>query len=180
MSTIVKSIDVDVPVSVAYNQWTQFERFPQFMEGVEEVHQLDDKTLHWKATIAGVTREWRAEIVHQVPDQIIAWRSVEGARNDGLVNFEADRMNANRCTVRVTIEFEPDDVLGKVADWLNIVDRRTEGDLERFKRLIESQQHEDGAWRGEIKPTGEVNRDHSGVGGLGGTTGGGIQGQHHT
>ena len=96
MTTIEKSIEVDVPVPVAYNQWTQFEEFPQFMEGVEEVRQLDAKRLHWKASILGVTREWDAEIVHQTPDQQIAWRAVGGTQNDGVVMFLADPMNTTR------------------------------------------------------------------------------------
>ncbi len=180
MSTIEKSVQVQVPLSTAYNQWTQFEQFPQFMEGVEEVRQLDDKRLHWKASIAGVTREWDAEIVDQKPDQQIAWRSTSGSKNDGVVFFEADGMDAGKTTVRLRLEFEPEGLVESVGDALNIVDRRAESDLQRFKQLIESQGSETGAWRGEVKPSGEVNQEHSGTSGLGGTTGGGALGQTHT
>jgi uncharacterized membrane protein len=161
MSTIRKTVTVDVPIRTAYNQWTQFESFPQFMEGVEAVRQLDDKRLHWKATIAGVTREWDAEIVHQEPDQVIAWRATSGSKNDGVVDFEADPQNSNRCTITATIEFEPEGVVETAGDLLNLIDRRVSGDLERFKELIEARGQEEGAWRGEVKPTGEVNLTHS-------------------
>lgn len=162
MSTIEKSVQVDVPVHTAYDQWTQFESFPQFMEGVESVRQLDDKRLHWKAEIGGVTREWDAEIVHQVPDERITWRAVEGSKNQGTVSFAEDQMGK---TTRVTLhlEYEPEGVVEKTGDLLHIVDRRAKGDLERFKafleeRSIEHRGAETGAWRGEVKPTGEVRR----------------------
>ncbi|MBC7275559.1 SRPBCC family protein [Nocardioides sp.] len=155
MSTIEKSVQVEVPVSTAYDQWTQFESFPQFMEGVESVQQLDDKRLHWKAEIGGVTREWDAEIVHQVPDERITWRAVEGSENQGTVSFASDEMGkATRVTLR--LEYEPEGAVEKTGDVLNIVDRRAKGDLERFKDFIEQRGTETGAWRGEVKPTGEV------------------------
>ncbi|MCU1677324.1 MAG: cyclase [Frankiales bacterium] len=156
MSTITKAVEVAVPVRTAYDQWTQFERFPQFMEGIESVRQVDDKTLHWTAKIAGVSREWDAQIVQQVPDQIIAWRSLAGTKNDGVVDF-LPGSGERTTTVTVTIEYEPSDTAEKLADWLNIVDRRVAGDLERFKNLIEGQGRAEGAWRGEVKPTGEVS-----------------------
>ncbi|HLZ37759.1 MAG TPA: SRPBCC family protein [Mycobacteriales bacterium] len=180
MSTIEKSIDVEVPVSAAYNQWTQFEEFPQFMEGIEEVRQLDDKRLHWKASILGVTREWDAEIVDQKPDQQVAWRAVGGTKNDGVVMFFADPMNTGRTRLTMRLEFEPEGVVEKVGDVLHVVERRVQGDLERFKEFIEKRGTATGGWRGEIKPTGEVNRDNAGRGGLGGTTGGGALGSTHT
>ena len=164
MTTIEKSIEVDVPVPVAYNQWTQFEEFPQFMEGVEEVRQLDAKRLHWKASILGVTREWDAEIVDQTPDQQIAWRAVGGTQNDGVVMFLADPMNTTRTRVRLRLEFEPEGVVEKAGDALHVVERRVQGDLERFKEFIESRDIAPGGWRGEIKPTGEVIQAGGSVG----------------
>lgn len=158
MSTIQQSIEIDVPLRTAYDQWTQFEQFPQFMEGVEQVEQVDDKRLHWKASIGGVEREWMAEIVDQTPDQSIAWRSTSGSRNDGVVTF-APGTKAQTC-VTVRIDFEPEGVVEKAGDALNLVERRVAGDLARFKDLIEGQGFASGAWRGEIKPTGEVTTRH--------------------
>ncbi|NGN94609.1 SRPBCC family protein [Nocardioides sp. KC13] len=155
MSTIQKSVQVGVPVSTAYDQWTQFESFPQFMEGVESVRQVDDKHLHWKAEIGGVTREWDAEIVDQVPDDRITWRAVEGAKNQGTVSFTEDQMSKTT-NVTLRLEYEPEGVVEKAGDLLKIVDKRAEGDLERFKEFIEHRGTETGAWRGEVKPTGEV------------------------
>ncbi|MFP5334170.1 MAG: SRPBCC family protein [Actinomycetes bacterium] len=156
MSTIEKSVTVDVPVRTAYDQWTQFESFPQFMEGVESVTQLDDKTLHWKAEIGGVTREWDAEIVHQAPDERVTWRSVSGTKNDGTVSFTSEPGTPESTRVTLRLEYEPEGAVERAGDLLNIVDRRVEGDLERFKEFIESRGTETGAWRGEVKPTGEV------------------------
>ncbi len=149
MSTIEKTIDVDVPVRTVYDQWTQFESFPKFMEGVESVQQLDDKRLHWKAEIAGIAREWEAEIVDQTPDQRVAWRSTDGTTNSGSISF-APAASGTRVTL--SLEFEPEGIVEKVGDALNIVDRRAEGDLERFKTFIEGRGVETGAWRGEISP----------------------------
>jgi uncharacterized membrane protein len=160
MSTIEKSIHVDVPVKQAYNQWTQFESFPQFMEGVESVRQVDDTHLHWKAEVAGVTREWDAEIVDQTPDERITWRSMEGTKNDGTVSFAPDTPVGTRVTLR--LEYEPEGVVEKAGDVLNIVERRSQKDLERFKDFIESRGSETGAWRGEVKPGGETRSDPSG------------------
>ena len=157
MSTIEKSVQVAVPVSTAYDQWTQFESFSQFMEGVESVRQLDDKHLHWKAEIGGVTREWDAEIVDQVPDERITWRAVEGAQNKGTVSFTQDQM-AKTTQVTLRLEYEPEGAVEKTGDVLKIVDMRAKGDLERFKDFIEHRGTETGAWRGEVKPTGEVRR----------------------
>lgn len=155
MSTIEKTVDVEVPVRTAYDQWTQFESFPQFMEGVESVEQRDDKRLHWKAEIGGVTREWDAEIVDQTPDERITWRATEGTKNDGTVSFASDDLKGStRVTMR--LDYEPEGAVEKTGDLLNLVERRVEGDLERFKEFIESRGAETGAWRGEVKPTGEV------------------------
>jgi uncharacterized membrane protein len=153
MSVIEKSVEVEVPLRAAYDQWTQFEDFPRFMEGVERVEQLDDKRLHWKAKIAGVAREWDAEIVDQTPDQQIAWRATAGTKNDGTVLF-APTDDGTRVTLR--LDFEPEGAVEKAGDMLQLVDHRVSGDLDRFKEFIEKRGHETGGWRGEVKPTGEV------------------------
>jgi len=134
METIEKSIEVDAPVRAVYNQWTQFEEFPRFMEGVEEVRQLDDKRLHWKAEIAGKVKEWDAEIFEQVPDQRIAWRSITGAKNSGMVNFFQIGTNTTRVTL--ALNYEPEGAIEKVGDALGVVSARVEGDLKRFKEFI--------------------------------------------
>ena len=149
MSRISETIEVDVPVSVAYDQWTQFESFPQFMEGVERVVQLDDRTLDWTATIAGKTKHWRAEIFEQEPDQVIAWRSTEGARNDGTVRFEP--IDAKTSRVTLDLHVEPEGPLEATGDALGVVSRRVRGDIERFKSFIESRGEATGAWRGEVE-----------------------------
>ncbi|GAB2975061.1 SRPBCC family protein [Nocardioides montaniterrae] len=151
MSTIEKSVTVDVPVREAYDQWTQFETFPEFMEGVEEVRQLDDTHLHWKASIAGVTREWDAEIVDQTPDERITWRALDGTTNDGTVSF---RPNIPDGTTQVTLrmEFEPEGIVEKAGDALKVVETRTSGDLKRFKEFIEERGVATGAWRGAVNP----------------------------
>jgi uncharacterized membrane protein len=156
MARVEKSIEIDRPLSTVYNQWTQFEEFPRFMEGVEEVHQLDDKTLHWRARIAGRTEEWEAEIVDQVPDQSIGWRHTRGAINRGVVTFTP--LDANRCRVTLALEYDPQGFVEKMGDILGVVSRRVEGDLERFKRFIEERGTETGAWRGEIHPSGDVRQ----------------------
>jgi uncharacterized membrane protein len=148
MSEKQQSIDVDVPVSVAYNQWTQFEEFPQFMDGVESVTQLDDRRLHWVAEIAGTRREWDAEIVDQEPDQRIAWRSLDGTGNAGIVWFEPVGPDQTRITLELDVE--PDDLVERIGDKLGFVSKQAEGDLKRFKDFIESRGRETGAWRGQI------------------------------
>ena len=156
MSTIEKSIEVDVPVRTLSDQWTQFESFPRFMAGVESVKQIDDKRLHWKAEIAGVTREWDAEIVDQTPDQQITWHSLDGTDNEGTVLF-APAEHGTKVTLR--LDFHPEGFVEKAGDALQIVQRRVDGDLERFKEFIEHRGTETGSWRGEVKPTGEVKPD---------------------
>jgi len=155
MARVEKSVEIERPLRMVYDQWTQFEEFPRFMEGVEEVHQLDDKTLHWKARIAGKTEEWVAEIVQQIPDQSIAWRHTRGAVNAGVVTFTP--LDARRSRVTLALEYDPKSFVEKVGDVLGVVSRRIEGDLERFKRFVEERTTETGAWRGEIKPSGEVD-----------------------
>ena len=148
MSTIEQSIEVVVPVRTAYDQWTQFEEFPRFMDGVEEVRQLDDKRLHWRAEIAGRTQEWRAEVTEQTPDQRIAWKSTEGARHAGVVTFH--RTGEDETRVMLQLDVEPEGIAEKAGDALGVVERRVKGDLERFKELIESRGEASGAWRGEV------------------------------
>ena len=155
MSRIEKSIDVNVPLSTAYNQWTQFEEFPRFMEGIEEVRQLDDKRLHWRANIGGKQQEWDAEIVEQVPDQRVAWRSTSGAPNSGVVTFES--LGAATTRVNLQLEYSPQDAVESAGEAMGVLSRRVEGDLQRFKEYIESRGAETGAWRGEIHG-GQVQR----------------------
>ena len=149
MASTTKSIDVNVPVSTAYNQWTQFESFPQFMEGVEQVRQLDDKRLHWKASIGGKTEEWDAEITEQHPDHRVAWRSTTGDTNAGVVTFHQLDPNSTRVTVQM--EYEPKGIVENLGDMVGVVDRRVQGDLERFKEFIEGRGMSTGAWRGDIE-----------------------------
>lgn len=156
MSNIEKSIEVDVPASTAYNQWTQFEEFPRFMEGVQSVEQLDDRHLHWRAEIGGKTLEWSAEISEQIPDKRIAWRSLEGARNAGVVTFH--RLSDDRTKVMLQLDYEPEGVAETVGDWLGIASSRVEGDLERFKLFVESKARETGAWRGRVPSPDEARR----------------------
>ncbi len=154
MSTRVeKKIIVNVPVSRAYNQWTQFEDFPHFMGGVSSVTQLSDDRLRWVAEIAGVKREWEARILEQVPDRKVAWAATEGATNAGAVTFED--LGGDQTSVSLTLEYEPEGVVENVGDKLKIVEKQAEGDLERFKAFIESEDYATGAWRGSIR-SGQV------------------------
>ena len=148
MATVAKSIEVDAPVTAVYNQWTQFESFPQFMEGVEAVEQRDDRHLHWRAKVAGKEKEWDAEITEQVPDRRVAWRSVGGAPNAGVVTFDAVSPETTR--VSLQLEAEPENVVEKVGDAVGVLDRRVEQDLERFKSFLERRGAETGEWRGSI------------------------------
>ena len=148
MSNIEQSIDVNVPVRTAYNQWTQFEEFPQFMEGIIEVKQLDDKRLHWRANIAGKEEEWDAVITEQEPDMRVAWTNTTGARNAGVVTFH--RLDDSKTRVMLQLDYDPQGVVENVGDALGFVSRWVKGDLERFKTFIESRGTETGAWRGEI------------------------------
>jgi len=148
MSIISKHIDVNVPVNTAYNQWTQFKSFPQFMEGVKEVQQLDDRRMHWRAQILGKEQEWDAEITEQVPDKRIAWRSTSGAPNAGIVTFLP--LTETSCRITLQMEYEPQGVVENTGDTLGLVGQRIQGDLERFKDFIESRGEETGAWRGRI------------------------------
>ncbi|HYD56962.1 MAG TPA: SRPBCC family protein [Burkholderiales bacterium] len=148
MERIEKTFEVDVPVNTVYNQWTQFEEFPQFMEGVQEVRQTDDTHLHWKAKIAGKEKEWDSQIVEQVPDKVIAWRSISGAPNAGTVRFEP--LNKERTRIKLTMEYEPQGFVEKAGDSLGVVSGKVESAVERFKDLLEKRRSETGAWRGEV------------------------------
>lgn len=154
MATTQQSIDVNVPVRVAYNQWTQFESFPQFMEGVESVQQLDNKRLHWKAKVAGKTQEWDAEINEQIPDEKVAWRSLSGDQNGGVVTF--NYLDENKTRVLLSIDYEPEGLLENAGAALGFMDRQIKGDLERFKTFIESRGQETGGWRGAIQDHPEL------------------------
>lgn len=150
MASIEQSIVVDVPCRTAYNQWTQFEDFPKFMEGVKDVRQLDDTHLRWRAEIAGRDKEWEAEITEQRPDERIAWRSRGGAANAGVVSFH--RLDDSRCKVMLQLDYAPEGMVESVGDAVGVVSARVKGDLERFKAFIESRGRETGAWRGTVEP----------------------------
>ena len=149
MASVVESIDVKVPVSTAYNQWTQFETFPEFMEGVTSVVQTDDIHLHWVAEIGGADKEWNAEITEQHPVERVAWRSTSGAENAGVVTFH--RIDDETTRVTLQIDADPEGLVENVGTALGFLDRRIKGDLERFKEFIESRGSETGGWRGEVE-----------------------------
>ena len=171
---VEKSVLVNVPVSTAYNQWTQFEDFPRFMGGVKSVKQLEDDRLEWVAEIAGVRRQWMARILEQVPDRKVAWAATEGATNAGEVTFED--IGGGQTSVRLTLEYEPEGLVEEVGDKLNVVESRTKKDLERFKELVESEGYASGAWRGTIENVpgtpgiedAEASRGDSGKAGVSG------------
>lgn len=149
MSTKVeKSILVNVPVSVAYNQWTQFEEFPQFMGGITSVSQLSDNRLEWVAQIGGVRRRWEAQILEQVPDRRVSWAATEGATNAGQVTFED--VGGGQTSVHLSLQYEPEGLVEKIGDKLNVVENQAEGDLDRFKAFIEAEGYASGAWRGSV------------------------------
>ncbi len=152
MSGVIEHVDVSVPIRTAYDQWTQFEDFPHFMQGVQEVRQLSDTMTHWTVEIAGVQREFDAEITEQLPDERVAWRSTEGSRQAGVVTFH--RLDDRHTRVTLQLEFEPQGVVEQAGDKLGMVDRRAKDDLKRFKQFIERRGQETGAWRGTIdRPT---------------------------
>jgi uncharacterized membrane protein len=154
MGGVTESVDVAVPVRTAYNQWTQFEEFPRFMEGVQEVRQLSDTMTHWKTEIAGVKREFDARITEQIPDERVAWTSTEGTRQAGVVTFH--RLDDSHSRVTAQMEFEPDGPVEQAADKLGVVTHRVKGDLKRFKEFIENRGAETGAWRGDVTPPPQV------------------------
>lgn len=148
MSMIEKSIEINVPVRAAYNQWTQFEEFPKFMQGVKQVKQIDDKHLQWTADIGGKEKEWKAEITEQIPDERIAWTSRGGAINAGVVTFH--RLSDSKSKVMLQMEYDPQGFIENVGDAVGVVTQRVQGDLERFKQYIENRGQETGAWRGTV------------------------------
>ena len=151
MPKVDDSIDVEVPVQQAYNQWTQFEEFPSFMDGIQSVQQLDDGHVKWVAEIRGETREWTTEITEQLPDEKIAWRTIDGeVKNDGMVTFEALGQDQTRINLEMDVESESS-VENLAGNLLGVVRSQVHGDLERFKHLIESRGEETGAWRGQVR-----------------------------
>jgi len=149
MSTVTESVDVAVPVRTAYDQWTQFEEFPQFMEGVTSIKQVSDTLTHWSTEVAGVKREFDAQITEQLPDERVAWTSVDGAKQAGVVTFH--RLDESHTRVTVQMDFEPDGVVETAGAKLGVVDHRVKGDLKRFKEFIEARGGaETGAWRGQV------------------------------
>ena len=149
MARIEESIDVAVPVETAYNQWTQFEQFPSFMEGIEAVQQLDDTRLHWVAEIGGKREEWDARITEQHPDHRVAWEATSGKGNAGVVTFH--RLDDAQTRVMVQMDWEPEGATEQIGATLGMDNRRVQGDLQRFKELIEQRGSESGAWRGEVE-----------------------------
>jgi uncharacterized membrane protein len=147
MKTLEHTIEVEAPVSATYNQWTQFEEFPRFMEGVESVTQVDDAHVHWVAEVAGKRTEWDAEITHQVPDREIAWIGLGDPDNRGRVVFDGED---GRTKVTMMLDYEPRGAVEQIGDKLGLVRRRVEGDMKRFKEFIEARGRETGGWRGEI------------------------------
>ena len=145
---IESSIEVAVPASVAYNQWTQFEEFPQFMDGVEEVRQLDDTRLHWVASVGGRRAEWDAKILEQHPDRQISWISEDGKQNRGTVTFES--LGDDRTLVHLSLGYQAEGFVEAVGSAAGLDRRRIEGDLARFKELIEGRGTPTGAWREDI------------------------------
>jgi uncharacterized membrane protein len=148
MEMIKESIDVSVSVGTAYNQWTQFEQFPKFMEGVESVTQIDDTHLRWAASVGGARREWEAEIVEQAPDQKIAWRATSGNGPNGIVTFEP--LGPDSTLITVEMSYEPDGLMEQLGAKIGIDSRQVAADLKRFKQLVETVDAETGAWRGEV------------------------------
>jgi uncharacterized membrane protein len=149
ISTVDESIEVGVPVATAYNQWTQFEEFPLFMEGVDDVRQLDDTRLHWVATIGGQTAEWDAKILEQHPDTQISWISEDGKKTRGTVSFES--IGESKTLIRLSMSYKTEGALEQLGSAAGLDSKRVRGDLERFKDLIESRGTESGEWRGEIE-----------------------------
>jgi uncharacterized membrane protein len=148
MSTVTESVDVQVPVTTAYNQWTQFESFPQFMGGVQEVRQLDVTHTHWITKMGGVKREFDATITEQHPDERVAWKSENGPKQAGVVTFH--KLDDNRTRVTAQMDFEPEGIAEKAADKIGMIEGRVKDDMERFKQFIEGKGQETGAWRGDV------------------------------
>lgn len=168
MSTKVeKRILVNVPISVAYNQWTQFEEFPHFMGGVKSVTQLDDQNLEWVAEIGGIRRQWKATILEQTPDKKVSWAATEGATNAGAVTFED--VGGGQTQVHLVLEYEPEGLVEKIGDKLHVVEKQAEGDLHRFKEFIEAEGYATGAWRGSVGA--DTDLEEPGIGAAAGSRG---------
>ncbi|MBS9372067.1 hypothetical protein GON09_001030 [Rhodococcus sp. B50] len=152
MSTITEAIDVDVPIRVAYNQWTQFESFPHFMEGVREIRQLDDTHVHWVIDIAGQVREFDATITEQHPDERVAWTSDSGPNHAGVITFH--RLDDEKTRVTAQMDVDPEGFVENAADKLGVLGNRIKNDMRKFKEFIEQRGHETGGWRGDVdRPT---------------------------
>jgi uncharacterized membrane protein len=149
---VTKSVDVDVPIDTAYNQWTQFESFPHFLGGVEQIQQLDERRTHWKVNIDGVKREFDAEITEQHPEERVAWKSTDGTTHAGVVTFH--KLAPEQTRVTVQMDWEPQNVVEKAGAALGFDDRQVQADLDRFKKFIEQRGSETGAWRGEVPREG--------------------------
>lgn len=149
MASVEDSVEIDVPVRTAYNQWTQFEEFPSFMDGVEKVDQLTDRRLHWVAEIGGQRREWDSTITEQTPDQRIAWTSESTDGTAGVVTFH--KLDDERCKVMLQLDYTPEGFVEKAGEMLGVIGHRVRGDLKNFKELLETRGAETGAWRGEVK-----------------------------
>jgi uncharacterized membrane protein len=149
MSSIEKSIDVNTSARTAYNQWTQFEQFPNFMDGVISVEQMGEKRLHWRTNIGGVEKSFDTEITEQIPDKRIAWHSLSGAPNAGVVTFHS--LTAETTRIMLQMEYEPEGLIENAGDLLGVASHRIKADLERFKEFIESRGAETGAWRGKVE-----------------------------
>jgi uncharacterized membrane protein len=151
------SVDVAVPLETAYNQFTQFEDFPEFMHGVEDVEQDDDAHLTWHAHVWGLRRSWEIEITDQLPNERIAWRTVNGSEATGVVTFH--RLGDRLTRIEVIVSVQPEGVLEKAASGLRIVGRVLRSDLRRFKAFLELRDQETGAWPGRIDEGEVVERD---------------------
>ncbi|MFD6348095.1 SRPBCC family protein [Streptomyces roseolus] len=158
---VYDTIEVEAPLRQVYDQWTQFEEFPRFMDGVEEVRQLDDRLCHWRTKVAGATREFDTEIVDQLPDERIAWRTVGGdVRQKGVVTFE--RVDDEHTLVHLKMEVEPSGMTDRIGQAMGFVEQRIEGDLHRFKDFIEDRRHATGGWRGRLRPSDSAGGEPGG------------------
>ena len=149
MASVTQSIDVEVPISTVYNQWTQFESFPEFMGGVDEITQFDDIHTHWVISVAGVQREFDAEITEQHPEERVAWKSTDGTTHAGVITFH--RLSESTTRVTAQIDWEPDSLAEKAGSAVGVDDRQVKADLARFKEFIEKRGAETGAWRGNVE-----------------------------
>ena len=159
METIEQFIEIERPVRTVYNQWTQFEQFPQFMQGIKSVQQIDDTNMRWTADIAGKDVTWTAKITEQEPDRVVAWQSTSGKTNNGRVRFTSNA--ADETLIHLELQYEPEGFVENVGDALGVVERRIEGDLQNFKRFIESRGQETGAWRGTVHQGRETSESNS-------------------